>query len=360
MSKKGILDFDWLLVIPVFILTIISLITLVSLNPSFFKSQLIFLVVSFLAFLFFSQANYKIIGFYGKPIYIVSLILLVLVLLLGIESRGAIRWIEILGFRFQLSEILKPFLAISLTGYLIDKKNYNFRSLINILLFLGPIVLLIFFQPDLGDALIYAGVVFAVILYVGFPLKYFLALFLSAVAISPFIWNLLHDYQRQRILTFLEPNKDPLGSSYNVIQSVIAVGSGMIIGKGLGQGTQSGLRFLPERHTDFIFATISEQLGLMGAIIILLCFAFLLYKVYTIFLNSDDNFCRIFSVIVFFSFLIQIFVNVGMNLGILPVVGVTLPFVSYGGSSLLSNFIFLGFLSSVSKASKNKDVLEIR
>ena len=279
---------------------------------------------------------------------------------MGIESRGAIRWIEILGFRFQLSEILKPFLAISLTGYLIEKKNNSFRSLINILLLLSPIALLIFFQPDLGDALIYTGVVFAVIIYQGFPFKYFLGLFLPALAIAPFAWKFLHDYQRQRILTFFEPSKDPLGNSYNVIQSVIAVGSGMIIGKGLGQGTQSGLRFLPERHTDFIFATISEQLGFMGALIILTCFAFLLYKIYKIYLNSDDSFCKIFSVIVFFSFLIQIFVNIGMNLGIVPVVGVTLPFVSYGGSSLLSNFIFLGFLSSVYKASKNKDVLEIR
>jgi rod shape determining protein RodA len=134
----------------------------------------------------------------------------------------------------------------------------------------------------------------------------------------------------------------------------------MIFGKGLGQGTQSGLRFLPERHTDFIFASISEQLGFIGASIIVIAFAFLLYKIYTIFSSADDKFTKVFSAIVFFSFLIQIFVNIGMNLGMVPVVGVTLPFVSYGGSSLLSSFIFLGFLSSINKASKDNDVLEIR
>lgn len=160
-------------------------------------------------------------------------------------------------------------------------------------------------------------------------------------------------------MTFLDPSRDPLGTSYNVIQSVIAVGSGMIMGRGLGQGTQSGLRFLPERHTDFIFATISEQLGFIGTIIILVCFAFLLYRVFKIFLNSEEGFSKNFSAIVFFSFLIQIFVNIGMNVGIIPVVGVTLPFVSYGGSSLLSNFIFLGFLSSIVRSTKDKNVLEI-
>jgi rod shape determining protein RodA len=131
------------------------------------------------------------------------------------------------------------------------------------------------------------------------------------------------------------------------------------MGRGLGQGTQSGLRFLPERHTDFIFATISEQLGFIGTTIVLICFALILYRIFIIFLNSEGGFARNFSAIVFFSFLIQIFVNIGMNIGIIPIVGVTLPFVSYGGSSLLSNFIFLGLLSSVIKSTKNKNVLEI-
>jgi len=359
MSKRGLWDIDWILFASVGALIIISLVTLFSVNFGFFRSQFIYLIASILVFLFFSQANFKILGNFGKPIYIVSLILLALVLFLGIEARGSTRWVEFLGFRAQFSEILKPFLAISLASYLSQKKVFNFKSLIEALALLAPIVFLIFFQPDLGNALIYVAITLATLIYVGFSFKYFLGLLVPLVAVFPLIWHFLHDYQKQRVLTFIDPSKDPLGTSYNVIQSVIAVGSGMLMGRGLGQGTQSGLRFLPERHTDFIFATISEQLGFIGTTIILICFALILYRIFIIFLNSEGSFAKNFSAIVFFSFLTQIFVNIGMNVGIIPIVGVTLPFVSYGGSSLLSNFIFLGFLFSAVRSTKDKNVLEI-
>lgn len=360
MNKKGILDLDWFLLLPVLILVTISLVTLFSVNFDLFKSQFIFLIISFVAYLFFSQSNYKILKVYSIPIYIISLILLLIVFFLGIEARGSVRWVEFLGFRIQFSEILKPFLAISLATYVTNNQNFDLKSFFKIFLFLAPISFLIFIQPDLGTSLIYTGVVLVTIIYLGFPLRYFLALFLPFIISTPFIWNILHDYQKQRVLTFIDPSKDPLGTSYNVIQSVIAVGSGMIMGRGLGQGTQSGLRFLPERHTDFIFATISEQLGFIGSTIVIIAFGFFLYKIYMIFLESNDKFSKTFCAIVFFSFLIQAFVNIGMNIGILPIVGVTLPLVSYGGSSLLSNFIFLGFLSSINKRSKEREVLEIR
>lgn len=360
MNRNSLFGIDWYIITPVFILILISLINLFSLNASFFKSQIVFLVISLFSFIFFSQTNYKIVKFYKTPIYIASLLAFAFLFFLGVESRGAARWIDIFGFKLQFSEIFKPFLAIAFASYLTEIKNFSFKSFYNIFLLLIPIVLLIFLQPDLGTALIYGGVVFMTVIYIGFPLRYFLISLLPVLLSSPVIWNFLHDYQKQRILTFIEPTRDPLGISYNVIQSVIAVGSGMIMGKGLGQGTQSGLRFLPERHTDFIFASISEQLGFIGSIIIIICFGFLLYRIYTIFSNSNDKFIKNFSAIVFFSFLIQIFVNIGMNIGIVPVVGVTLPFVSYGGSSLLSCFIFLGFLSSINKRSKETQVLEIR
>jgi rod shape determining protein RodA len=358
MNSKGF-GIDWFLIIPVGLLIIISLVTLFSLNPDFFKGQVLVLIVSILAFIIFSQTNYKILDIFSKPIYIVSLILLVIVLFLGIESRGSMRWVELFGLRAQFSEVLKPFLAISFASYLANLKQYNLRGLLNVFLLLAPITILIFFQPDLGNALLYTGVVLATTIYFGFSFKYFAALFLPIFAFLPIVWKFLHEYQRQRVLTFLDPGKDPLGTSYNVIQSVIAVGSGMLMGRGLGQGTQSGLRFLPERHTDFIFASISEQLGFIGTVIMLICFAFILYRIYIIFKNSEDKFAKIFAAIIFFTFLIQIFVNVGMNIGILPIVGVTLPFVSYGGSSLLSNFIFLGFLSAINKG-KQEEILEIR
>ncbi|MBI3985164.1 MAG: rod shape-determining protein RodA [Candidatus Levybacteria bacterium] len=352
-------EIDFILVIPVLILVALSLVTLFSLNVTFFSGQLALFVLSIIAFLFFSQSNYKTASVFAKPIYIISIIALTFVLILGIESRGAVRWVEILGFRLQFSEVLKPFLAISLASYLSRIKVFDFRSFAKIFLFLTPIFFLIFFQPDLGNALLYAIVVFLSVIYLGFPLKYFLASLIPFILTIPLFWNFLHDYQRQRILTFLNPSSDPLGTSYNVIQSIIAVGSGMIMGKGIGQGSQSSLRFLPERQTDFIFATISESLGMIGVIIVLICFAVLLYRILQIFFNTNDNFCKTFSAIVFLTFLVQIFVNIGMNVGLLPIVGVTLPFVSYGGSSLLSNFIFLGLLNSINKSLKEKDILEI-
>lgn len=359
MNRKLLSSFDWYLIIPVFVLVTLSLVTLFSLNPIFFRGEFVLLLLSIFALIFFSQTNYKILKIYALPIYIFSLIALTLVLILGIESRGAVRWVEFLGFRVQFSEILKPFLAISLAAYLSNIKIFDFRSFINIFLLLLPVSFLIFFQPDLGNALIYTIIVVLTVFYLGFSLKYFIISSIPFILSAPILWKLLHSYQRQRVLTFLNPSADPLGQSYNVIQSVIAVGSGMIIGRGIGQGTQSGLRFLPERQTDFIFATISEQLGVIGVIILLVCFGFILYRILYIFLNTNDNFCRIFSAIVFFTFISQIFINIGMNVGLLPIVGVTLPFVSYGGSSLLANFIFLGFLNSITKSLRADRVLEI-
>lgn len=358
MNRSKFLNIDIQLLIPVLILQILSLTTLFSIDINLFRNQLIFTIISLVFFIFFSQLNYKIFQFYAKPFYILSIVLLLLVLALGIESRGAVRWVELAGFRIQFSEILKPFLAVSLAAFLIRSKT-DFVSFIKIFGFLLVICLLIFLQPDLGSALIYFIVALSTLIFFGFPLKYFFSGLLFLGGVFPIVWKLLHDYQKERIFTFLNPAKDPLGTSYNAIQSIIAVGSGEFLGKGLGQGTQSHLYFLPERHTDFIFATISEQLGFAGSVIIILCFSFILYRIYNIFQNSPEEFPRIFSAILFFLVLIQFFTNLGMNMGVLPVVGVTLPFVSYGGSSLLASYISLGLLSSIQVEERNDKVLEI-
>lgn len=357
MNKKS-WKLDLGLLLPVIVLQILSLTTLFSVDLSIFRSQLIFSVISLVVFIFFSQINFKIIQYYAKPIYILSVVLLGLVLILGIESRGAVRWIEFFGFRVQFSEILKPFLAASFAAYLSDS-NTSFLSLLKIVFFVGIISILIFLQPDLGSSLIYIFAASLTLVFFGFPIKYFLGGFLALIASFPVLWNFLHDYQKERILTFINPSKDPLGTSYNAIQSIIAVGSGQLWGKGLGQGTQSSLSFLPERHTDFIFATISEQLGFVGSAVIIIAFGFLLYRIYIIFLHSEDSFPKIFSAIAFFIILVQGSVNIGMNIGLLPVVGVTLPFVSYGGSSLLSSFMILGLLSSIETKARERKVLEI-
>ncbi|MDP3955043.1 MAG: FtsW/RodA/SpoVE family cell cycle protein [bacterium] len=360
MRRFLFFDLDIGLLLPVGILIILSLTTLFSINFSLFKSQVIFLLIGIIFFIFFANSDYKILQLYSIPIYLVSLGILFFVLILGIESRGAVRWVDIFGLRIQFSEILKPFLLVSISSYLAGSKGFSLKEFTKIIMFILPIVFLILKQPDLGSALIYLLVAIFILLTAGFPFTRFLLFgFLTGAAV-PLFWRFLHEYQRQRIFTFLNPTSDPLGTSYNAIQSIIAVGSGMLFGRGLWGGTQSTLKFLPERHTDFIFATLSEQFGFLVSFGILVCFFLLLLRIYSIFCDSKEKFCRIFSAGAFFLILVQLSVNIGMNVGLLPVVGVTLPFVSYGGSSLLSSFILLGFLTSISRDFKNKEVLEIR
>lgn len=358
MNRHSLVYIDWGLLLPVFVLVILSLTTLFSINISFFKNQLMFLLLSFGMYVIFSHMSYRAIGMYNSWIYAVSFILLVVILIIGIESRGAVRWIDIFGLRIQFSEILKPFLMLALAGFL-SRNSPTFKTLATALLFIVPILFLVFIQPDLGNAMIYLLVVGLSFLAYGFDMLLFGIGGVLTLSILPLMWRFLHDYQKQRIVTFFYPSKDPLGTSYNVIQSIIAVGSGMFFGKGIGEATQSRLRFLPERHTDFIFATLSEGLGFVGAFLILLCFMFLLYKIYTVVRESDVLFCKLFATMSFFLILVQFSVNVGMNIGIIPIAGVTLPFVSYGGSSLLSNFIILGLLSSIARNRVRKEVLEI-
>ncbi len=358
MKWLNLTSIDWLLLIPVAILLVFSLATLFSIDIAVFRSQLFFTFISVVVFLALTQLNPSVLKYYTLPIYIVSIVLLVVVLVIGLETRGSVRWIEILGFRIQFSEILKPFLAFCLASYLSNIRNSSFKSFFKPLGLLLPIIFLLFLQPDLGNALIYVFAVLGILVIYGFPFKWFFAGFVAWLCSFPFFWLILHDYQKQRILTFFNPDNDPLGTSYNAIQAVIAVGSGMLIGKGLGQGTQAQLRFLPEQHTDFIFATISEELGFIGAIAIIICFAAIFYRLYVIIKNSEDEFSRIFSILVLLIIFIHFFVNIGMNIGIIPIVGVTLPFMSYGGSSLLSNFILLGLLFAVNKRGR-REVLEI-
>lgn len=358
MRKK--FQIDWWLLAPVSVLIILSLTILFSINPTFFKGQLLSLIISLLAFLFFSQVNIAFLKAIKIPIYIISIITLLIVLGIGIESRGAVRWLDIFGIKIQFSEVLKPFLSLAFASLIADTKTPTLKSFFINIGFMLPIFVLIYLQPDLGNALIYAGVAFLTMFIIGFPIVWFLLSILPILVGSPLIWSILHEYQRQRILTFLHPKNDPLGTSYNVIQAMIAVGSGMFFGKGLGQGTQSGLRFLPERQTDFIFATLTEGLGFVGGLLVLIAFAVLCYRIYLIFTRTTDLFEKTYTVACFIFFLIQFFVNIGMNIGFIPIVGVTLPFVSFGGSSLLSNFIFLGILSAISVSQKHKSVLEIK
>ena len=357
---KKALRIDFLLLLPVVVLVSVSLVTLLSLNFDYFKSQMVSVAIGLTAFFIFSQINIDFIRQFKWPVYISSLIFLLITLVIGIQSHGAVRWIDVLGIRLQFSEILKPFLAVIFASMLAERPTASLKSFFLAIFFVLPVFFLVYFQPDLGSALIYLLVALFALMIGGYPLRWFGLLFLPVAILMPVIWTKLHEYQRNRILTFLNPQADPLGVSYNSIQALIAVGSGAFFGKGLSEGTQSGLRFLPERQTDFIFATIAEGLGFVGSLLVVAALLFLCYRIFLIFSQSDDRFVRILAACAFGFFLIPAFVNIGMNLGIMPIVGVPLPFVSFGGSSLLSNFIFLGLLSSMNANEKHKNVLEIR
>lgn len=359
MNKSPFLSIDWGLFVPVCILVLFSLATLFSLSPQLFRSQLIFFCISLVAFFFFSQSDVRILRMYSLQIYIVSVVLLLIILFLGIESRGAVRWIELFGFRIQFSEIIKPFLAIAVASFLAERLP-SFKTLFLSVLLLFPILFLVFRQPDLGNALIFMYTAALLFFLYGFPWVWFLLGAVVSAGMVPIMWHFLHEYQRQRLITFLNPSQDPLGISYNAVQSVIAVGSGMWFGRGIGESTQAGLRFLPERHTDFIFATIAEKFGFFASVFIVFLFGYLLYRILRIYYLSGDVFSKLFAACCFFFLLVQLFINIGMNIGLVPITGVTLPFVSYGGSSLLSNFILLGLLSSLARNLARKSALEIR
>lgn len=349
---------DLQLLIPVLVLIGISLTTLFSVSGQIFRNQLIFFFLGAGIFLFFVNIDFDFLESLSKPFYLISFVLLLILLFIGYEARGAARWLDLFGLRLQFSEVFKPFLAISLSAFLAGKQKSATTAGMFFLLLL-PIVFLIYKQPDLGSALMYLLSAILTMMIVGFPLWWFAVAGVGFLALTPLVFRFLHGYQQQRILTFLHLTNDPLGSSYNAVQAVIAVGSGMLIGKGLGQGTQSGLKFLPERHTDFIFATLSEDLGFVGAALVLIAFGFLLYRLYVIAQQARTKQEKIFIIATFSLLLMQTFVNIGMNIGLLPIVGVPLPFVSYGGSSLLSNAIFLGIASSIGAVSQHKPTLEI-
>lgn len=357
--KNSFFRIDWWLLLPVAVLLALGLTTLSSIGFVYVEGQVFSIILGLAAYLFFAQLRPDSIRRFAKPIYMLALVLLGIVLIIGFESRGAVRWIDIFGVSIQFSEILKPLLAVSFASYLASHPERSFRSYVLSFVLLTPIVLLIGLQPDLGTALIYAGVVLIVLFVYGYPGLWFFLASMPFFISMPFLWSILHDYQRQRVMTFFNPMSDPQGTSYNAMQAVIAVGSGMLLGKGVQESTQSHLRFLPERQTDFIFATLSEGLGFIGSLIVILAFIVLLYRMYVIFTRVEDPFAKVYAACAFCFTLIHFFVNIGMNIGIVPIVGVTLPFVSSGGSSILSNFMMLGLLTALSSDMKKKHVLEI-
>ncbi len=359
MHKFSLNRINLSLLLPGILIVLLTLSVFYTIEPAIFKQQLVFLIFSLLAYFVFLSIDYRFFARNVKAIYFVMVGLLLLLFIIGIEARGAVRWIDIFGIRLQFSEVIKPFFVIFIAEYLAKNEKRSFSKFFTSFLLLAPIFFLTLKQPDLGNAMIYLIVLLFMLFSYGFPFRYFAAIFVAAIIPFPLIWNILHDYQRQRLLTFFNPSADPFGASYNVVQSLISVGSGGFFGKGFGHSTQSTLNFLPEHHTDFIFATISESLGFVGSVVLIGLYIFLLYKLYRVALDVRDEFSRLTILGFYFLFLTHVFLNIGMNLGIVPIVGITLPFASYGGSSLLTCFIILAIASSIKFDSKRRGTLEI-
>ncbi len=276
-----------------------------------------------------------------------GLSLLALVLLVGEVGQGARRWLDF-GLRFQPSEIMK--LAVPMFGaWWLHHQSLppRWRDVAIVGLMIALPVGLIVLQPDLGTAILIASSGALVILLAGLRIQQIFLLGGTLLAALPLIWSQMHDYQKQRVLTLLDPQSDPLGAGYNIIQSVIAIGSGGVFGRGFNAGTQGPLGFLPERETDFIFAVLAEDFGLLGALALLLCYAFLIGRGLTIAVLARDTWSRLVAGSISLTFFIYVFVNVGMVCGLLPVVGVPLPLVSFGGTSMVTLMAGFGILMSI-------------
>ncbi len=332
----------------------------VRVSQKIFYDQLICAGIGFGLMFFFSRVDYRRFYDIAYVFYAINVILLVLVLFLGHHALGATRWLNIGGIRFQPSELAKFSLILLLGRYFSNRRpnlSFNFFTQTQVFVkdFLVPfsltavLMLLIFKQPDLGTSLLLFGIFWVMLFVSGLEYRYLFGFLFVGLGSLPFAWHFLKSYQKDRLLVFLNPNIDPLGAGYTIIQSKIAIGSGQIFGKGWLSGTQNQRNFLPERHTDLIFSVIGEEWGFVGAFFMLGLYFLLIMASLKISEQIKDRF-GMFVVVGIVSILtLQVVVNMGMVMGLFPVVGLTLPFVSYGRSSFLISSIMIGFLLNLSK-----------
>ena len=316
-------------------------------SPELMQKQIVRLSIAFLVMLVVAQISPHQLYLWTPWVFLVGVILLLMVFFAGDVGKGAQRWLKI-GVRFQPSEIMKLATPLMLAWYLSERPlPPGFRSL---LISVGLVVvptLMIAMQPDLGTALLVAAAGFFVVFFAGIRWRFLIGSGLVLLGCIPILWRFMREYQRQRVLTLLDPESDPLGAGYHIIQSKIAIGSGGLYGKGWLNGTQSQLDFLPERSTDFIFAVFAEEFGMMGSVVLLSLYAFIIWRGLYIADHAQDNFSRLLAGSLSMTFFVYLFVNVGMVSGILPVVGVPLPLVSYGGTSLVTLMAGFGMLMSI-------------
>ncbi len=351
---------DWVLIFCVMALSFIGFFVIYSATvhnsdiSQLWKKQLFWFAISLIAMWVFSRIDYRFWMEASYVFYWVAIISLLAVLIIGDQTNGAKRWIKLGFLSYQPSELAKLSVLLVLARYIGSKtvELFYLSKFFLLLALLALPLLLILKQPDLGSALLLVPVS-VILMYVGgIRARWLSWIFIMAAASSPLIWHFLKDYQRERLEVFINPQDDPLGAGYNIIQSTIAIGSGGISGKGYMQGTQTQLSFIPEHHTDFIFSVVGEEWGFVGCLVVLGLYFFMIQKTFQISRKARDREGSLLALGIAGMFTVQIIINVGMTVGLLPVTGLTLPFISYGGSSLMFSYAAIGILLNISYANR--------
>ncbi len=350
---QKIKNLDFILLISIILLSVLSVFVMYSTDGGEIlfhtKNHFVKLAVFFPLMIFVALFNIKFWHNFSYLIYLVVILLLVWVSFFGIKSSGSQRWMDVYFFVLQPSELMKIAIIMCLSKYFHRIKTENVNSFSSITIVLSIILIPTIFvvsQPDLGTSILIALSGLIILWLGGVKIKYFIYSFITFLISLPFIISFLKPYQKLRILTFLDPDRDPLGAGYQIIQSKIAIGSGGLNGKGFLKGTQSYLDFLPEKHTDFIFTLFSEEFGFIGSVCLLILYSIIIFRIVRIGAISRSNFARLFCFGYAFAIFIYIVVNLSMVLGLLPIVGSPLPIMSYGGSSMLATMIGFGIVLS--------------
>jgi len=357
MNRRNFKDFDMMLIGITLLLFTIGILAVYSatiakglnFSESFVFKQINSLVIGLIILFITISVSYQRFIDLSYFIYIVNVLLLVLVLVLGQARLGAQRWFSIGGFAFQPSEFIKLSLILVLSNYVGNRKNssWGFGSLIIPCIVLAIPFILVLLQPDLGTALLLVPVFFSILIVGGANLKHLGLMAITGLAALPVFWQILRDYQKQRLLVFINPNIDPLGAGYTIIQSKIAIGSGGLFGKGWQAGTQNRLNFLPERHTDFIFSVIGEEWGFVGALATTFLYFLIVKRAFTIANLTSDLYGKAIANGIGVLLAFQVVINISMTIGLMPVVGIPLPLISYGGTSLIATLTAIGLLVNV-------------
>lgn len=358
MWKQIWRGFDWVLFGATTLLVLIGIVIIGSATHinrdgldlyDFVEKQAVFFTINLVLLFAMQWVDYKKLKVLAMPLYIFTILILLAVMVVGTSALGAQRWIQIGPITVQPSEFSKLLVIIALAKMLELRMNKldTFKQVLPVALFMGVPFLLVFVQPDLGTSLVYIAITMGMLFVSNIRMRLVSIVLGTAMVCMPFLWFLLKDYQKTRILVFLNPDMDPFGAGYHIIQSKIAIGSGQLFGKGLFAGTQSQLDFLPENHTDFIFSVIGEELGFIGCVLVLLLFLCVLYRGIHIARVTQDPFGMLLAIGTVSMLGFQVLVNVGMTTGSMPVTGIPLPFISYGVSSLTTCMLSVGLLENI-------------